>query len=65
MNDTKTENGLVPMRIVFGITPQFPIINTDLPSQKVRLEAIKTVQADPYTIVSERRTRNALNHEIP
>ena len=33
MNDTMGENGLVPSRLVFGIIPRFPILNTDLPNR--------------------------------
>lgn len=31
MNDTIGENGLVPSRLVFGVTPRLPIISMELP----------------------------------
>lgn len=65
MNDTMGENGLVPSRLVFGMIPRFPIINTDLPTQKERMEALKTAQAEMNSIVAERRVVEALTRNIP
>lgn len=64
VNDTMSENGLVLTRLVYGDVPRFPIINTELPNQKDRLEAIKTAQAEMNAIVAERRIRTALAYEI-
>lgn len=41
MNDTMNENGLVSSRLILGMLPRFPIINTALPTQKDRINAIK------------------------
>ena len=65
MNDTMGENGLVPSRIVFGIIPRFPILNTELPTQKQRMEIIKSAQAEMNSIVAERRVLAALTRDIP
>ncbi len=65
MNDTIGENGLVPSRLVFGIIPRFPILNSDLPEQKERLEMIKTAQAEMNSIVAERRVLAAVTRDVP
>lgn len=54
MNDTINENGLVPSRLVFGIIPLFPIINTDLPTKKNCMNGIKTAQDKMNSIVAKR-----------
>lgn len=46
VNDTVGQNGLISSRHVFGVLPGFPIIITDLPSQKERIEALSTAQAE-------------------
>ncbi len=65
MNDTIGENGLVPSKLVFGIIPRYPILNTDLPNQKERMEAIKLAQAEMNSIIAERRVLAALTKKIP
>lgn len=65
MNDTIGENGLVPSKLVFGITPRFPIISTDLPNQRNRMAALARAQMEMNSIVSERRVQSALTKEIP
>ena len=65
MNDTMGENGLVPSRLVFGIIPRFPILNTDLPNQKDLMELIKKAQAEMNNIIAERRVLAALTRDIP
>ncbi len=65
MNDTIGENGLVPSRLVFGIIPRFPILNSDLPNQKERLAIIQMAQAEMNSIVAERRVLAALTRDIP
>ena len=65
MNDTIGENGLVPSRLVFGIIPRYPILNTDLPNQKERMEAIKLAQSEMNSIIAERRVLAALTKKIP
>lgn len=59
-----SEIGLVPTRHICGATPKFPFINTELPNQKNRMEAMKTAQAEMSAIVAERRICTALGHEI-
>lgn len=46
MNDNIEENELVHSPLVFGIPPRFPIIGTDRPSQKGRMEALATTHAE-------------------
>ena len=65
MSDTMGETGLVPSRLVFGIVPRFPILNSNLPNQKERLEIIKIAQAEMNSIVAERRVLAALTRDIP
>ena len=65
MNDTMSENALVPSRLVFGILPRFPILNTKLPKQRERMDMIKKAQAEMNTIVAERRVLAALTRDIP
>lgn len=65
MNDTIGDNRLVPSRLVFGILLRFPIINSELPDRKERLEAIKLVQAEMNSIVAERRVQMVLTKSTP
>ena len=65
MNDTMGENGLVPSLLTFGVIPRFPILNTELPTQQERLEALKKAQAEMNSIVAERRIKRALLHKVP
>ena len=44
MNDTNRDNGLVPSLVVFGIIPRFPIISSDIPTQKERMLALSRPQ---------------------
>lgn len=39
MNETMCENGLVPSKLVFGIIPRFPILNTELPNQREKWQS--------------------------
>ena len=65
MNDTMGENGLVPSLLVFGIIPRFPIINSELPTQKERMEALASAQMEMNSIIAERRISAALQRNIP
>ena len=65
MNDKIGENGLVPSRLVFGIVPRFPIISTDLPTQKERMDILRSAQMEINAIIAERRILRALNRDIP
>ena len=55
MNDTIGENGLVLSRLVIGITPRFPIISSDLPTQKERMDILRSAQTEMNGIIAERR----------
>jgi hypothetical protein len=63
MNDTVGENGLVPSLLVFGVTPRYPALRTDLPNQKERMGVISTAQKEIKTIIAERRITTALEQE--
>lgn len=65
MNNIINEKGLDPSRLVFGIILIFSILNTDLPTQKDRMHAIKTDQAELNSIVAERRLLTAITRDIP
>lgn len=65
MNDTMVKNELVPFRLFFGIISRFPILTTNLPEQKERMEAVKAAQAKIITTVAQRRVFDALIINIP
>lgn len=60
MNDTMNENGLVPSLLVFGLIPRFPIIASELPNQKERMEILTTAWAEMKAIVAKKRIMRAL-----
>lgn len=60
IHGTIKDNGLLPSRLVFGIVPRFPILNTNLSTQKDGMLAIKTAQEDMHLIIAERRLLTAL-----
>lgn len=62
-NDTMSENGLVPFRLVFGTIPPFSILNTQLPTQKERMEALKAAEIGMNSIVAELCIRAVLMHD--
>lgn len=45
MNDTVNDNGLVPIRLVFGALPRFPILNSDIAYQKNQLNCLNTYES--------------------
>ena len=65
MNDTNSENGLVPSLLVFGIIPRFPIISTHLPTHRERMKALSEAQLEMNSIISERRIAKILHRNIP
>lgn len=65
MNDTMNENGLVPSLLVFGIIPRFPIIATELPTQKDRMDVLAPERAEMEAIVSQKRIMTALLNAVP
>lgn len=58
------EHLLVPTRLIFEFTSRFSFINSELPNQKERVEAIKIAQSEMNAIVAEWSTRTALTHQI-
>lgn len=65
MNNTINERGLVRSRLVFGIIPIFPILNTFLSKQKDRMNAIKTTEIEINSIIAEIRVLKALRRGTP
>lgn len=65
INDTMGKNGLVPSRLVFWIVSRFPILSTDLPSQKEGLKTSKFAEAKMNSIVVEQRVPDALTGNTP
>jgi hypothetical protein len=65
MNDTVGEDGLVPSLLVFGINPRHPVMSTDLPTQKERMDVLATANSEMNSIIAERRIQTALQKAIP
>ena len=65
MNDTEGDNGLVPSLVAFGIVPRFPIISSDIPTQKERMLAPSRAQMEMNAVVAQRRILAALTRSIP
>jgi hypothetical protein len=65
VNDTIVEDGLVPSLPVFGINPRHPVMGTDLPTQKERLDVLATTNSEMNSIIAERRIQTALQKAIP
>jgi hypothetical protein len=63
-NDTQGLNGLVPSMLVFETLPRFPILQSDLPNQRDRLDAIKTAQAERNNIIAEQRIQEAMIRRV-
>jgi hypothetical protein len=59
------ENGVVPSLLVFGVTPRYPALSTELPNQKERMEVITAAQQEMNSIIAERRITTALNKNVP
>lgn len=64
MNETISENGLVPSRFVFEISLGFPIIKTELLMQKGRMKDLRTAQDEMNAIVAERQILTTLACEV-
>jgi hypothetical protein len=45
MNDTIGEDGLVPSLLVFRIHPRYPVMCTDIPTQKEQMEVFSTANS--------------------
>ena len=65
LNDTMGPEGLVPSLLVFGVLPRFPAVNTNLPDQVERMEALKEARAEAATITARLRVRKALLAKTP
>lgn len=53
MNYAIGENRLVATRLVFGVIPCFPIISTNIPTRKERMEIPAAVQAEINATIAE------------
>ena len=65
LNDTMGPEGLVPSLLVFGVLPRFPAVNTSLPYQIERMEALKEARAEAATITAKLRVRKAILAKTP
>lgn len=65
MSDTVGENTLVPTRLVLGLAPGFPIIGTEIPTQKERMEVFSNAQVEFSAIIAERKMMATLTRNIP
>ena len=65
LNDTMGPEGLVPSLLVFGVLPRFPAVNTELPDQVERMEALKEARAEAATITAQLRVRKAMLAKVP
>lgn len=60
MNDAVGKNGLVTSRLTLSIISRISILDTDIPEQIERMEALKAVQLETNSIISERTVQEAL-----
>lgn len=65
MNDTVRKKGLVFSRVVFGIILRLPVIPTELPKQKNRMEIVAKTQTKINAITAERKIFPALRRKKP
>lgn len=65
INDDIRRNELVSSRLVFVMLLRFPLLNSNLPSQKRRMDIIKTAQAEVKSIIAERKATAALTKNVP
>jgi hypothetical protein len=49
----------------FGINPRHPVMSTDLPTQKDRMDVLATANLELDSIIAERRIQTALQKAIP
>lgn len=64
-NDTMGPHGYVPSRLIYGIEPAFPVVNSSLPAQNERMAAIETGKREMATITAENRIKQALRSKLP
>lgn len=65
MNDTMGPNGSVPSLLVFGCLPRFPSVNSKVPEQVERMDALQAARREMETITAETRIRKALSSRVP
>ena len=65
MNDTMGPDGLVPSYLVFGCIPHFPAVDSIVPNQKDRMNALEKAHNEMATIVAELRPKTALSFRFP
>lgn len=65
MNDTISEKDLFPSLLVFGITPRFPIISTNVPTQAERMKIMASAKMEMNAIIAEKRVQAAVPRQIP
>ena len=65
MTDTMGPNGLVPSYLVFGCVSRFPAVNSKLPDQQSRVDALSRTRQEMNTIISEMRMQKALASLVP
>ena len=65
INDTMGPEGLVPSYLVFGTIPTFPTMNTNLPSQRDRMEALSYARNEMAAISAKLRIQSALRAKLP
>lgn len=65
INDMTGKNGLVPTRLVLGVTPRCPIISTELPRKKERMELLAATKAKMNAVIVKRRIMTAITRNIP
>ncbi len=57
-------NGLVPSYLVFGCVPRFPAVDSKLPDQQSRMNALSRTRQEMATIVAETRIHEVLASRV-
>ncbi len=65
MNDTMGPDGLVPSYLVFGCIPRFPAVDSTVPNQKDRMNALEKARNEMATIEAELRLKTVLASRVP
>jgi hypothetical protein len=61
---TQGLNGLAPSMLVPGTIPRFPVLQSDLPNQRDRLDSVKNAQAEINNIIAEQRIQEAMMRKV-
>lgn len=64
-NVTANIDGLVPLLLVFGSIPSFPVSNRKLPGKSERRQAIANARLEMGNIFVEQRITRAIKSNIP